>query len=475
MKNFLSVLIICALAVSVNFSAMATPMVPRNSGNDEVHDDATPSSSGGDVFAETIKALKDLDKLKDDGAAEAVGNTLGEATAAGIIETQYEQCKAEHGESYCKALKKEALKKAGLDDEANEIKMTPEEIRREKEKEAAKEYAECLKSNTQETCQKRLDDAYDEAKAEHFRADPEQAQKELSEEHEKCLSETTGGSASDISAYCKMKYKESLNDVGLKEDANAVTMSPEEERAAKEVQAEQDYDECIKRTKSEATCSQQLDKAYDEAKKDYYKENPELAKKEVTNEYEKCTAQNPGTRGEAYCKSEAKKTLDDAGIPDDSIQMHPEETRMAKEVQAEKDYYACVNKGNSDATCQKNYTDATRDAKLEYYRAEPDKAREEIEADYSRCRSQVGGNSAQGIADCNQSRSSMLQQAGLEDTAPKAIPSDISNINIYKDDPNDVSNKYNSDSTGREETPHGNEPDWDDQQDDEDDPESNQR
>ena len=110
--------------------------------------------------------------------------------------------------------------------------------------------------------------------------------------------------------------------------------------------------------------------------------DPEAAKKDADVEYEKCTASNPGPRGEAYCASKTKETLENAGLKDqaDSILSDPQDQRVAKEVQAEKEYDACLRSGKSDSTCQANYMKATDAAKLEYYRADPDKAKQEINA-----------------------------------------------------------------------------------------------
>ena len=476
MNKFLSMSVISAIALSVSVCAFATAMDQSGDGGNQVDTAkaaAQATVDSGSVYKTTITKLKELDARKDDEAAKEINNTLGDSAKQweeekarrayeerraeeekraeeeakrqamrDEIEAERKACIAKHNEANTAAIGKcnveaeaklkklEEQIKQEEEQKAEEARQKAEEERQKleeahrkaeaertaKESQAAKEYAECInKGGSEARCQKQLDEAYEDAKKEYYRENPEAALKELSDEKQRCLQETTGGSDAAIASYCKMKYKESLKENGLDTDADSVEMSPEENREAKEVQAEQDYNECIQQTKSEATCSKQLDKAYEEAKQDYYKENPEAAKKDADVEYEKCTASNPGPRGEAYCASKTKETLENAGLKDqaDSILSDPQDQRVAKEVQAEKEYDACLRSGKSDSTCQANYMKATDAAKLEYYRADPDKAKQEINADYEKCKSATGGSYGTELAKCNQQRDTMLKRAGL--------------------------------------------------------------
>ena len=217
-----------------------------------------------------------------------------------------------------------------------------------------------------------------------------------------------------------MKYKESLNNYGLTQEAENTSMSPEEMREAKGVQAEMNYEECIRKTRSETQCTKQYEAELKTAEMDYLKENSQAARQYADEEYNKCTAENPGSRGQIYCASKNKEILNEVGLTNeaDSILNDPADKRIAKEVQAEKDYNACIQARKSDTSCKKEYASAKQDAQLEYYRtAEPNQARAEIDRAYWSCVGN-GENIPTVRAKCSQQRDTTLRQAGLDTSVP---------------------------------------------------------
>lgn len=351
------------------------------------------------------------------------------------IAKQYQQClnktkssfgtnsfgdATEKAEQMCKAQQYKALMDAGLTDAAEELGVTPKDVRTAQETQAAMEYAQCIKTHNEAYCQKQLNQAYEKAKEEYYRnADSETVKAAVEQDFDRCMKESTGGSSTEIAAYCKQQKKDALEYAGRTDLAEEVDMSSQDKRTAKEVQAEMNYDECMKKTKSAQQCTKQYEAERKTAEMDYLKENPTEANSYADNEHAKCISENPGSRGSAYCAAKKKEILNEVGLTNeaDSILNDPADKRIAKEVQAEKDYNACIQARKSDTACQKEYVNATEDAKLEYYRAEPEKGREEIDRSYWSCVGN-GENIPTVRAKCSQQRDTMLMRSGLDTSVP---------------------------------------------------------